>query len=686
MSEPSAPRSRLCDFPPTSRDAWSEAAARELAGAPLERLATRSRDGIAVAPLYTVDLRSADPGLDAPPGAPPFVRGVRPASAGAGWRIRQPIDEASATAAAASARRALAAGADSLWIRLDEGAQRGRTGDAGVRPGVALRDARDLDALLAGVDLTCAPVFEVGAAGLPVAASVLDRARALGLDLGALEFTVGGDPLGALALGGLGVDLERALDDLAVVVRELADAAPRARSVIASSIAFADAGASPALELALLLAVGVEYLQRLGARGLPVDRVAPRILLAMSVGRDVFGELAKLRAARLLWSRLVAALGGDAAAQAPALHVEGSWRELTRFDPWVNLLRGTTAAVVGVVGGAESVATHPFSAALGVDEDAERWAVNTQLLLREESHLDRVIDPAGGSWYVDALTDRLARAAWERFCGLARAGGLVAVLRSGAIQAEIAAQARVQGDAIATVREPITGVSRFAILDEAVPPHRPPTPADPQDMSAGTGPGVPGGTDPLADGRAHEGALAAAAAALRAGASITALVGADAGAGESVAPLARARLAAGFEALRGATPLRARLVAVGDLAAQKPRIDFVRALLASGGVALVGESPDASVDAALAAFAADPTAAAVICGADGDYPALVPALAGRLRSAGASVLLLAGRPKDQVEALRGAGVDIFLHLGCDVLATLGELRGRLAAAGEEPKP
>lgn len=641
MTEPRAPEAQLAVEPPTD---WSEVAARELGGASLDRLTSRTRDGIAVAPLYTPADKPGDHDLEAPPGVSPFVRGARSPASGGGWLIRQVIDDPDPNRAAAAARLARSQGADSLWIRVDEASAAGFAGSHGEgRPGVVLRGEEDLAALLEGVELGARPVFEAGALGPRIAAAALDRARARGDDLAGLELTVGCDPLGALArYGGLSVDLERAFAELAALFSAVPAVAPRVRLALVSSIHYADAGATASEELALLIASGVELLDRLGAAGLSASTVAPRILFAMSVGRDLFGELAKLRAARLLWARVVLALGGDAQAGAAALHVEGAWRELTRVDPWVNLIRGAAAGLVGALGGVESAATHAFTAVDGPDEDARRWAVNTQLILREEAHLGRALDPAGGAWYVEALTDQLARAAWTRVRELLAAGGVAAELRSGAIQARLADQAAAQAQAAAQVREPLTGVSRFPALDEAIPPVAPRR--------------AVGLRDPVDRSREREGAA------------------------ERATPLPRARLAAGFEALRAEPPVVARLLVVGERAGLRARVDFVRGLLASGGIACPGDLVHADAEAALADYLAAPAGLVVLCAADADYAALVARLVAPLRASGAQVVALAGRPREEAPALRAAGVDLFLHLGCDVIAAIRALRDRLGAA------
>ncbi|MCB9706172.1 MAG: hypothetical protein H6711_30255 [Myxococcales bacterium] len=692
MSEPDHAQGplRLCDFPPVGRDEWRSRAERELAGEPLERLTRRTRDGLAIAPLYGPDDASAaDPASARPPGSAPFLRGTR---ARAGWRIRQVVDAPDPAAANADARGDLAHGLDSVWIRLDEGLAAGlEPASAAARPGVQVRGRGDLAALLDGVDLAASDlVIEAGAGALPLVAGVLDLAEEAGIDPSGLQLTIGGDPLAALATHGrLACGVDRAFDGLAAALAELARRAPAARGVIVSTIPYADAGADASEELAILLAGILETLRRLGARGLGVEVVAPRILAALSVDRDLFLGIAKIRAARALAARMLAACGAPVQAQALAIHVEGAWRELSRFDPWVNLLRGTVSAFVGAVAGAESVATPPFTAALGLaDEDARRYAGNTQLLLREESHLDQVIDPTGGSWCLESLTERLERSAWARLQAIEAAGGLAAALAAGTIQARIAEQAAASAAAVACGRTPITGVNRYAILDEATPPVRA---ARPPRSAADEAAAEPLAALAAAFEAGERAALFARTRdALLAGATLPAILAAGAGAAGAdapavVTPLVRRRLAADFEELRAAGALPVALACVGALAAIKPRIDFIRALLASGGLEAVGDAAlHADADAAAAAFAAAPGPVAVVIARDDAYPALLPDLIPRLRSAGARLVAIAGRPREAEAALRDAGVDLFLALGDDALTCLRTIREEISSPLADP--
>jgi methylmalonyl-CoA mutase len=626
-------------WPPVPLEAWREQALRELKGAPIERLIARV-EGLQIEPLYP-----AEP--TALPGRAALLRAP-------GWTVCPESTHPDPAVAGAAIGRELLRGAGAVWVRLDERLAAGMVGapaPMGLH-GVVVRDADALATLLAGVDLARTPVtLAVGAAGRGVAAMLREALARRGVEAAALRGLLGCDPLATLVnRGALAWSIEHALSDMSEVAAWARAAAPGLRTALVDVGGYHDAGAGAAEQLAVLLASGVAYLRALTADGTAVDAAARQLGFAMAVGRDLFVELAKLRAARLCWARVVAACGGDATAQRMHLHVRGSWRERTAIDPWVGLLRGTGETIAAALGGADSIATVAMDAALGEPgELGRRMARNTQVVLAEESQLGRVADPGGGAGYVEALTDRLARAAWSRFQAIEREGGIVAALRSGSVQREVQANATRQAEAVATLRLPIVGVSRFPAAQEQDP-----------------------GAEPVVDVLAHETGAQGHVAEDR-----LMLTGAAA---EVVTPLQRARLAAPFEALRAAVQAAAgqvALVAVGSAAQSRARVDFCRGYFAVGGFTVIETAGAIELEAAAQQFAATGARAAVICSADAVYAEVVPRLVPLLRAAGAKVVVLAGRPKDQGEALAAAGVELFVQQGGDALALLAELQRRM---------
>lgn len=548
--------------PTPALSAWRERVEAELAGVPFDKaLVTRLREGLALQPLYAGP--TADPGY---PGVFPHVRGGR--AADARWRRTQLYRPGELGALVDD----LAAGTDGVWLEGEHAPA----------------------AVLAAVD----PARTLIAA---------EHAPHAWLD------ALGDRTAPHLVLGGAPTDAE--------LIRRVEARQPTARTVLVSAREAHAAGAHAVQELGLALATAVAHLRALDAAGISPDRAAPRFAFAFSVGRDLFVELAKLRAARLCWAKVLRGCGLES--PPPMwIHAETSRRALTTRDPWVNMLRVTTQTFAAAVGGADSIASLPFDEALGVpDALGRRIARNTSIVLAEESAVGEVIDPAGGSHAVEALTQALARAAWAELQALEAGGGP----STPAVHAALEASWQALRADLVRRKVAITGVSEF------------PDPAEAAVVRAAHAPGT---STP-----AH-------------------------------------RDAEPFEALRArAERLDPRphvyLATLGSLADHGPREGFARGYFGVAGLAATTD-PGAATSADLPALAARPHArgAPVVCiaGTDERYATDAAALARLLATppAGARAprVYLAGRPGPTEAALREAGVHDFIFLGSDVEATL----------------
>jgi methylmalonyl-CoA mutase len=408
---------------------WRAQVEKELAGTAFERLVTQTPEGLAIQPLYTE--RVGDP---APPGVAPYVRGA--SAEAVPFEICMRADPA-------ALEDDLAGGADALWLR------------DGDRASLAAALGHGLGVV---IDAEGTPKIEHFKA-------VMHARRAW----------LGFDPIDEVWRGELATSaLPRRLNELGSFASRLQQqreggtlGAPdhRVRAVRVTSLGYHRAGADSADELAFVLATAAAYLRALVQEGMSVAHAAQAMWAQVAVGRDTFGELCKLRALRLVWWKLFAAAGADAALE---LHAVCSPRTQALRDPWVNMLRVTTEVFAAVLGGAQVVTPAAFDEVFGAASAlGRRTARNTALVLREESHLGRVLDAGGGSYYLEARTDALAREAWSRFTAIERAGGIVTALP--VIRERLAAAWQVRAAAIARRKEPVLGVSEFANLGEKLP-------------------------------------------------------------------------------------------------------------------------------------------------------------------------------------------------------------------------
>ncbi|MFG2223090.1 methylmalonyl-CoA mutase family protein [Streptomyces sp. NPDC048644] len=576
--------------------------------APDDVLATDLQDGIRVRPLYTADDGGTAGGY---PGFPPFVRAGRPeGTTASGWDVRQRQAYTDPRRANASVLADLENGVTSLWLTV---------GADGI-PVASLPQALD------GVYLDLAAVALDAGADFAAAADELWRLYGTaGVPLGAATGTLGADPLGIVARGGSDAALDAHLSAAAELAVRCAAQAPGLRALSVDALPYHEAGGSAAEELACSLATGVAYLRALTSAGMDIDAACGQLEFRYAATADQFLTIATLRAARRLWARVAEVCGASPAARAQRQHAVTSSVMMTRRDPWVNMLRTTVAGLSAGVGGADAVTVLPFDAALGVpDAFARRIARNTQSVLLDESHLSKVIDPAGGSWYVEKLTDELARAAWAWFQEIEGAGGQAAALRSGAVSGRLAATWEHRSRGLATRREPITGVSEFPHLAEP-PVHRDPAPVPAR-----------GGLPRVRRDDAYE--------ALRARSD--------------------AHLAA-----TGSRP-KVFVAALGPAAAHTARVAFAGNLFQAGGIETVQEPPSVDAQSVAAAFAASGARIACLCASDALYAEQAAGVAAALKAAGARRVVLAGKPGELREEFGKAGVDAYVFAGCDAVEAL----------------
>ncbi|MEZ6030581.1 MAG: methylmalonyl-CoA mutase subunit beta [Hyphomonadaceae bacterium] len=654
------------DFPPADEALWQALAEKALSGAPLSRITTKTEHGVPVKPLYLrADWAPDASGL---PGEAPFIRGGRTVNdAFLPWDIRQAVSHPDPAIAADQVMEALQGGVSSIELRVD----------AAGEHGVVARSAVDIERVLKDVQLDLAPVA-LDATGASTAQGI-ELAALLAAVIPAREATnvrvaFNVDPIGALArTGALPGAADDELASAASFARDAAPEFPKATMLRADSRPVHEAGGTEVQELAYLIASGAEYVRALMTAGLSADTACRAILFTVAVGPDYLVEMAKLRAARRIWQRVAEAFGAEGAAAGMTLQAVSSRRMLSRRDPWVNILRNTAACFAAGVGGADIVTVRTFTDAMGLPGKlARRLARNTQVIAQEESSLGRVVDPPGGAWAIEKLGDDLAKAAWPIFQQIEREGGVLKALQAGGFQSGVADARLTRMKAAARRKEPITGVSDFPLIGEELP-------------------SVEVVNLPAIVRRAAEASGRAPASrswfSLKAAAQDRATLAdlsrtTDEG-GAEAEPFWPIRIAEPYERLRDLADQRTAagrapkvyLAALGPLSEHTARLQYAQNFFAAGGIVAVPSSGDAAWHAQAMTQAG--CRLACLCGSDKRYAAEAIEAAKALKKAGAARVYLAGKPGEIELALREAGVDEFIFIGVDVLASLEKAHAEL---------
>ncbi|MCL4785945.1 MAG: methylmalonyl-CoA mutase subunit beta [Verrucomicrobia bacterium] len=671
---------------------------------------TATYEGLTLKPIYRREDIANLPHVNSFPGFAPFVRGASASGyVKESWDVSQEIAVASPTEFNFAARNSIGRGLNALNMVLDRATRNGLDPDWAAPEdvgfgGLSIATLDDLNRALDGVLLDQTSLFvRSGASALPFAALLVALARKRKTSLATLRGCIEMDPLGVLAHEGkLPQSLDGAYREMAALTEWAAKNAPQLQTLCVHSRAWHEAGGSAVQELAYTLASGVEYLRQLAKLGLDVNTTAPRLRFAVTVGTNFFLEIAKLRALRMLWSRAVAAAGGNETAQKISLHVRTSQWNKSVVDPYNNLLRATVEAFAGVLGGCDSMQVGAFDEVVRPPDDFSlRIARNTQLVLQKECELNHVIDPAGGSWFVENATAEIAGRAWALFQEVEKAGGMEAALRAGGPQKAVAETAAKKIKSVTSRRDSLVGVNQYANPNEtplAVPA------ADTQAFHKRRVQQVTSHRTELEEAESRvvldrlaniiglkgaelfEACVAAVAAGATLGETTRALRINDSPC-EPVTPVCITRLARPVEELRAAMyrraggPAKVFLCNMGPLQEHKARADFSRGFFSVGGYEVISPTGFKTAEDAVTALLKSRSEVAVICSTDENYPKLVPALTEEIRSqTPKTIVVLAGYPQEQIEAHKKAGVNEFIHLRADVVEVLARIHAKLGIA------
>lgn len=695
------------DFPVLSFDDWKKQVEKGLKGESFDKkLITKTYEEINLQPLYTSNDIKDLPQINNFPGFQNYLRGGNVSGyTSRSWEIAQDYNQALPEDLNEALRSDLKRGLNSINIVLDNPTQLGidadqsKSGEVG-KDGLSISGVRKMQVLFKDIDLTNQPInISCGFSALPITLLFTAYANETRTSLMNIKGSITSDPYEyLLTKGDLPILLNQIFDEMKLATELMIKSNSPIKTIGVSGSQFNNAGSNAVHELAFTIATAVEYLNEMIERGLKTDDVARRIKFTFGVGSFYFMEVAKLRAARLLWSKILEAYSVKEENQKIFIHGKTSQFNQTYFDPFVNSLRTTTEAFSGIVGGVDSIQTNPYDESFNDSDDfSRRLARNTQIILKEESHLDQVIDPAGGSYFVEKLTDDIANAAWKLFQTIEEKGGMLKAIQSGFIQDEIAKVAETKKKDFAKRKSVLVGTNMYANPKEEM------LEIKNKDLNAVynkrveyiqkyriTGDNKKHSSileklQSIADTKTYD-LIDNAVDAFLEGASlgeVSKSIRASAETGISVNPLIQFRLSEMFEELRiasenykmktGSKP-KIFLATMGPLKQFKGRADFSRAFFEVGGFEIIYPTGFATTDEAVKSAIDSKAQAVVICSTDDTYPELVPAIVKGIKEKSKDVaVILAGYPKDQIEEHKKSGVDDFIYLGADahnVLSTL----------------
>ena len=670
------------EFKPATYEEWYAEAVKLLKGAPFDKkMFTKTPEGITLKPIYNrsdVDFEIALPGYGN------YVRGTKAdGNKVSPWLVSQEVAASTAGEFNKKILSALNKGQTAIEIVLDEPsanaveADKSEAGKAGCK-GLSVSCAEDFAKALKGIEAECVEInIHTKSAAADILACLYAATEGKQL-MGGIYF----DPLGVLAENGkLPRSMGCALDEMFAMASFNATNMKNFGVIGVDTMPYSSAGASCVQELAAAMATAVFYIRAMLERGMAIDDIAPLVRFRFAIGSNFFMEIAKFRAARTLWAKIIEQFGGNEQSQKIKVNARTAKFNKTVFDPYVNMLRTTTEAFSGVIGGVDSMTVGAFDEIIRKpDEFSERIARNQQVILQEECNLADVVDPAGGSYYVETLTKELANAAWAKFVEIEAKGGMFEALKAGFVQDDIAKIAADKKKMVDSRRNSVVGTNNYANMTEVLLDKGECKCAEVFAELAETAKASIKAVE-VASAKGTD-AIVAMVSAAKQGAGITSLqkVICSCNGVEEVKALDIHRAVEHFEALRMASMAAKQkgnapkifLATMGPLIQHKIRADFIRGFFEVGGFEVVYPNGFASADDAAKAFAESGCKYAVICSTDDTYPELVPAVTKAIKAAKAdSVVFMAGIPAAEFEAsYKEAGLDGAVNIKSNNYETL----------------
>jgi methylmalonyl-CoA mutase len=606
------------EFPPVPTSVWEERIKTDLKGADYyKKLIWKTDEGFDVRPYYRAEDLEGLEYMNAFPDGPPITRGNQ--NENNAWSIREDIEIGDIDIANSKACEAIGKGVSSIGFNAR-----------------LVSTHMQMGALLNGIDLEKTRINFSTSQSFPLTLELfIYEVIRRGVDSSRVHGSLNFDPISYLLLhGNFYNNWIHNLDETGYILETIKAKLPGYKAINVNGHYFQDSGSTLVQELAFTIASANEYLSGLTDKGLTIDEVAPHIQLSFAAGPNYFMEIAKLRAARLLWTRMVEQYQPLLPESLRVfIHSTTAFWNKSVFDPYVNLLRTTTEGMSAVLGNSDSVSVLPFNVSYQGDDDlSRRIARNQQLVLKEESYLDKIIDPAAGSYYIENLTDSMAVRAWDLFREVESRGGILSCIRSGFIQEEVAKSRRQKENDIAQRRIIMLGTTQFPNLQELMSGH-----VKTSEIS------------PVSEDSIYE-------------------------------KLIRYRAAQPFEEIRLATERMVKsghkrpsvfLFTMGNLAMLRARAGFATNFFGCAGYEIIDNPGFSTIAEGVEAALLSKSEIVVICSSDDEYPIFVPEIALTISRENQKVrLVVAGYPKDYIEEFKLAGIHDFIHVKSDLLSTL----------------
>jgi methylmalonyl-CoA mutase len=615
------------EFSPISTQQWEEKIIEDLKGADYyKKLVWKTPEGISVKPYYRSEHISALPYLGAFPGHYPFVRSNK--TIDNTWEIRQCVEVSNIREANHIAVATLTKGATALSLDVSE-----------------VESASDLAELLKDIPLEKTDIHYYSSRNYPLLLNQLvEVCKKNNFDTKQLRGSFDFDPISYLLLHGdfyhhESVDFGQAFD----LIKLGGKIAPEFRFISINGHYIHNSGGNIIQELAFTMASASEYVALLTGKGLTADEVLPRLNFILSSGSNYFMEIAKFRAVRLLWARIAEEYNpGDKNAMKAYVHaITSNWNK-TVYDPYVNMLRTTTEAMAAAVASVDSITVNPFDTPFKeADDFSRRMARNQQILLKEEVYLDKVIDPAAGSYYIEQLTESIATHAWELFVKVEQMGGMTRAVKDGFVQDEVEKNANTRRQDVANRRQVLLGTNQQPNQDERMLEKIQEEILEPEAEKTET----------------------------------------------TYKTLNLGRASDAFEDLRLATEIfidtgnkqpEVFMFTTGNLTMRKARASFSSGFFGCAGYKVIDNPGFKTIEDGVDAVKKQNPEIVVICSSDEEYIDLVPEICKQIKSADSkAILVLAGYPKDQIESFKQAGIEEFIHVRSNVLETLAGFQKKL---------